>query len=85
MFLWWLMQPEFFNNCTRNSGDADNYSAKNSIAQYDIIYLHNLIDMAYQLGRQDRQSLDNSIFGLIDVSKEDSSDMAKQKRFVAPL
>lgn len=79
------MQPEFFNNCTRNSGDADNYSAKNSIAQYDIMYLHNLIDIAYQLGLQDRQSLDNSISGLIDVSKEESSDMAKQKKIRRPI
>lgn len=72
------MQPEFFNNCTRNSGDADNYSAKNSIAQYDIMYLHNLIDMAYQLGRQETQNFENPI-DTVSMS-EGENDMAKRMR-----
>lgn len=83
------MQPEFFNNCTRNSGDAGHYSAKNSIDAHATInteVLQQMINSAVMnaFSSFGGQLLDNSISGLIDVSGGDT-DMAKRIKQRATL
>ena len=74
------MEQRFQNNCTRNSGDADNYSAKNSIDAHATINT----EVLQQIATSSLQScdgitnLDNLISDTTGIGNSDTQRLSNK-------